>query len=225
MIGDSQRLDAALVARGLASGREKAKELIAAGLVTVNGHKATKASQAVAASAVIECADTLHRFVGRGGEKLEKVLQETMLSPEGGCCLDVGASTGGFTDCLLRHGAARVYALDVGHGQLHPSLCADARVDASSAAALLRLLVPGIDVHARVGELSGGQRRRVEIARALLCGGCVVILDEPFTGLDTAARDATTKVVLDLLDGRMLLLATHDVADAQALDISGIITL
>ena len=77
---------------------------------------------------MIECADTLHRFVGRGGEKLEKVLQETMLSPEGGCCLDVGASTGGFTDCLLRHGAARVYALDVGHGQLHPSLCADARV-------------------------------------------------------------------------------------------------
>ena len=104
-------------------------------------------------------------------------------------------------------------------------VCADARVDASSAAALLRLLVPGIDVHARVAELSGGQRRRVEIARALLCGGCVVILDEPFTGLDTAARDATTKVVLDLLDGRMLLLATHDVADAQALDISGIITL
>lgn len=104
-------------------------------------------------------------------------------------------------------------------------VCADVRVDASSAAALLRLLVPGIDVHARVAELSGGQRRRVEIARALLCGGCVVILDEPFTGLDTAARDATTKVVLDLLDGRMLLLATHDVADAQALDISGIITL
>ena len=128
MTGDSQRLDAALVARGLASGREKAKELIAAWLVTVNGHKATKASQAVAASAVIECADTLHRFVGRGGEKLEKVLQETMLSPEGGCCLDIGASTGGFTDCLLQHGAARVYALDVGHGQLHPSLCADARV-------------------------------------------------------------------------------------------------
>ena len=76
-----------------------------------------------------------------------------------------------------------------------------------------------------VAELSGGQRRRVEIARALLCGGCAVILDEPFTGLDAAARDATTKVVLDLLDGRMLLLATHDVADAQALDISDIITL
>ena len=104
-------------------------------------------------------------------------------------------------------------------------VCADARVDASSAAALLRLLVPGVDVHARVAELSGGQRRRVEIARALLCPGGAVILDEPFTGLDAAARDATAEAVLDLLDGRMLLLATHDVADAQALDISDIITL
>ena len=104
-------------------------------------------------------------------------------------------------------------------------VCADARVDASSATALLRLLVPGVDVHARVAELSGGQRRRVEIARALLCGGCAVILDEPFTGLDASARDATAEAVLDLLEGRMLLLATHDVADAQALDISDIITL
>lgn len=104
-------------------------------------------------------------------------------------------------------------------------VCADARVDASSAAALLRLLVPGVDVHAHVAELSGGQRRRVEIARALLCPGDAVILDEPFTGLDTAARDACAEVVLDLLDGRMLLLATHDAADAQALDILDIITL
>lgn len=104
-------------------------------------------------------------------------------------------------------------------------VCADARVDASSAAALLRLLVPGVDVHARVAELSGGQRRRVEIARALLCPGDAVILDEPFTGLDTAAPDACAEVVLDLLDGRMLLLATHDAVDAQALNISDIITL
>ena len=121
-----------------------------------------------------------------------------------------------FQDVRLVEGAS---ALD------NVLVCADARVDASSAAALLRLLVPGVDVHARVAELSGGQRRRVEIARALLCPGGAVILDEPFTGLDAAARDATTKVVLDLLDGRTLLLATHDVSDAQALDISDIITL
>ena len=121
-----------------------------------------------------------------------------------------------FQDVRLVEGAS---ALD------NVLVCADARVDASSAAALLRLLVPGIDVHARVAELSGGQRRRVEIARALLCPGGAVILDEPFTGLDIAARDACAEVVLDLLDGRMLLLATHDSADARALNISDIITL
>ena len=104
-------------------------------------------------------------------------------------------------------------------------VCADTRVDASSAAALLRLLVPGIDAHTCVAELSGGQRRRVEIARALLCPGGAVILDEPFNGLDAAARDATAEVVLDLLDSRTLLLATHDATDVQALDISDVITL
>lgn len=121
-----------------------------------------------------------------------------------------------FQDVRLVEGAS---ALD------NVLVCADARVDASSAAALLRLLVPGVDMHARVAELSGGQRRRIEIARALLCPGDAVILDEPFTGLDTAARDACAEVVLDLLDGRILLLATHDVVDAQALNISDIITL
>ena len=104
-------------------------------------------------------------------------------------------------------------------------VCADTRVDVSSAAALLRLLVPGIDVCACVAELSGGQRRRVEIARALLCPGSAVILDEPFTGLDAAARDTSAEVVLDLLDGRTLLLATHDATDARALNISDVITL
>lgn len=104
-------------------------------------------------------------------------------------------------------------------------VCAGAHVDASSAAALLRLLVPGVDVHACVAELSGGQRRRVEIARALLCPGGAVILDEPFTGLDAAARDVAAEVVFDLLDGRKLLLATHDATDVQALNISDVITL
>ncbi len=104
-------------------------------------------------------------------------------------------------------------------------VCADARVDASSAAALLRLLVPGVDVHARVAELWAGSAVASRSARALLCPGGAVILDEPFTGLDAAARDVTADAVLDLLDGRMLLLATHDTADAQALDISDIITL
>lgn len=125
---DRKRLDAALVERGLAGGREKAKELIAASVVTINGSPARKASQPVGPEDVLACTATLHSYVGRGGDKLEKALDKTALSPRGCCCLDIGASTGGFTDCLLRHGAARVYALDVGHGQLHPTLCADSRV-------------------------------------------------------------------------------------------------
>ena len=154
--------------------------------------------------------------------------------PAGGCACVMGASgvgkstllalaAGEYAPCSMVFQDVRLVedasALD------NVLVCADACVDASSAAALLRLLVPGVDVHARVAELSGGQRRRVEIARALLCPGDAVILDEPFTGLDTAARDVCAEVVLDLLDGRMLLLATHDTDDARVLDISDIITL
>ena len=154
--------------------------------------------------------------------------------PAGGCACVMGASgvgkstllalaAGEYAPCSMVFQDVRLVedasALD------NVLVCADACVDASSATALLRLLVPGVDVHARVAELSGGQRRRVEIARALLCPGDAVILDEPFTGLDTAARDVCAEVVLDLLDGRMLLLATHDTADARVLDISDIITL
>lgn len=139
--------------------------------------------------------------------------KSTLLSLAAGECAPCSMV---FQDARLVEGAS---ALD------NVLVCADARVDASSAAALLRLLVPGIDVHACVAELSGGQRRRVEIARALLCSGGAVILDEPFTGLDAAARDTTAEVVLDLLNGRTLLLAIHDAADARALNISDIITL
>lgn len=139
--------------------------------------------------------------------------KSTLLSLAAGECAPCSMV---FQDARLVEGAS---ALD------NVLVCADARVDASNAAALLRLLVPGIDVHACVAELSGGQRRRVEIARALLCSGGAVILDEPFTGLDAAARDTTAEVVLDLLNGRTLLLAIHDAADARALNISDIITL
>ena len=154
--------------------------------------------------------------------------------PAGGRACVMGASGGGKTTLLaLAAGECAPCSMMFQDARLvedasaldNVLVCADARVDASSAAALLRLLVPGIDVHACTAELSGGQRRRVEIARALLCPGGAVILDEPFTGLDVAARDATAEVVLDLLDGRTLLFATHDASDAQALDISDIITL
>ena len=154
--------------------------------------------------------------------------------PAGGCICVMGASGVGKSTLLaLAAGECAPCSMVFQDARLVESasaldnvlVCADARVDASSAAALLRLLVPGVDVQACVAELSGGQRRRVEIARALLCPGGAMILDEPFTGLDVAARDATAKVVLDLLDSRTLLLATHDATDAQALNISDVITL
>ena len=120
------RLDALLVQRGLASGREKAKELLAAGAVTVNGRPVTKAAARVRPGDTVACSAAPPPYVGRGGYKLEKALDGQSLA---GCmCLDVGASTGGFTDCMLQHGADRVYAVDVGRGQLHPRLRADGRV-------------------------------------------------------------------------------------------------
>lgn len=120
------RLDTYLVRQGYAGGREKAKELIATGQVTVNGRPVTKPSAAVTEKDTVVCTAAAPRYVGRGGYKLEKVLP--YLSVENAVCMDVGASTGGFTDCLIQNGAARVYAVDVGHGQLHPSLRENERV-------------------------------------------------------------------------------------------------
>lgn len=116
------RLDAVLVALGAASGREKARQLIEAGKVQVNGKTVLKPATQVTPADTITCDNSMLRYVGRGGYKLEKALDQCNLQVEGLTALDVGASTGGFTDCLLQRGAGRVYAVDVGHGQLHPSL-------------------------------------------------------------------------------------------------------
>ncbi len=128
MMSDTVRLDSYLVRQGYASGREKAKELLAAGYVTVDGRTVTKASTHIGENNVVCCAAPTAKYVGRGGYKLEKALELVSLSLTGRVCMDVGASTGGFTDCMLQHGATRVYAVDVGHDQLHPTLRADARV-------------------------------------------------------------------------------------------------
>jgi 23S rRNA (cytidine1920-2'-O)/16S rRNA (cytidine1409-2'-O)-methyltransferase len=121
------RLDQLVVQRGLAESREKAQRLIIAGKVRVAGQVAGKPGHSVDedAEVVLEAPE---RFVSRGGEKLESAFAHWNLSVEGEVCLDVGASTGGFTDCLLQHGARRVYAVDVGRAQLHARLCADPRV-------------------------------------------------------------------------------------------------
>ncbi len=122
------RLDTLLVMKGYVGGREKAKELIENGAVTVSGKTVTKASTKVPCDSDIICDTTSVRFVGRGGFKLEKALQISGVDVKGLVAMDVGASTGGFTDCLLQAGAQKVYAIDVGTDQLHQILRADARV-------------------------------------------------------------------------------------------------
>ncbi|HEX4580308.1 MAG TPA: TlyA family RNA methyltransferase [Candidatus Dormibacteraeota bacterium] len=122
------RLDLILVERGLAGSPERARALVAAGLVEVDGVRATSAAAAVGAEAAIRLTDRTHPWVGRGGLKLDAALQGWRVDCGGRICLDAGASTGGFTDVLIHRGAALVYAVDVGHGQLHPRLAADPRV-------------------------------------------------------------------------------------------------
>jgi 23S rRNA (cytidine1920-2'-O)/16S rRNA (cytidine1409-2'-O)-methyltransferase len=124
-----RRLDQELVARGLVTSREQARAAIEAGLVTVGGAPATKAARLVAASEPVHVAAPPSRYVGRGGHKLEAALERFGVDPTGRRALDAGASTGGFTDCLLQHGARSVVALDVGHGQLHARLRADPQVE------------------------------------------------------------------------------------------------
>ncbi len=121
------RIDVALVARGVFESRAKAQEAIAAGLVFVNGSQVKKVSEKVEADAEIE-ASAPYPWVSRGGVKLAAALETFNIDVAGKICLDIGASTGGFTQVLLHAGAARVYAVEVGHGQLHVSLKADARI-------------------------------------------------------------------------------------------------
>ena len=127
VVRDRSRLDLALVARGLAESREKAQALIVAGLVTVDGRPAQKSAELIGPDAALSV-QTSDGFVSRGGEKLEHALQTFGIKVDGLVCLDAGASTGGFTDVLLRRGAERVYAVDVGHGQLDWRLREDERV-------------------------------------------------------------------------------------------------
>ncbi len=122
-----QRLDLLLVERGLAESRAKAQALIMAGQVRVDGQTALKPAAAIPPEAVLAL-DSGPRFVSRGGEKLEAAFEAFHLDVAGRLCADVGASTGGFTDCLLQHGAARVYAIDVGKGLLDWKLRNDPRV-------------------------------------------------------------------------------------------------
>jgi 23S rRNA (cytidine1920-2'-O)/16S rRNA (cytidine1409-2'-O)-methyltransferase len=123
-----ERLDRLLARRGLFASREQARRAVMAGEVEVDGRRVDKPGTLVARDAELAVAGPLRRWVSRGGDKLEQALDKFAIDPTGWVCLDVGASTGGFTDCLLGHGAARVYALDVGYGQLDQRLRDDPRV-------------------------------------------------------------------------------------------------
>lgn len=122
------RLDVALVEGGYAESREKAKRLIMSGIVYVNNQKSDKAGNTVTADDVIEVRGQTLKYVSRGGLKLEKAMQVFPITLDGFVCADIGASTGGFTDCMLQNGAKKVYAIDVGYGQLDWRLRTDERV-------------------------------------------------------------------------------------------------
>lgn len=123
-----QRLDVYLTEQGLAETRQKAQAVIMSGVVYVNGQKVDKAGFGVAPDAKVEVRGATLRYVSRGGLKLEKAMREFGLRLDGCVCADIGASTGGFTDCMLQNGAVRVYAVDVGYGQLDWKLRSDERV-------------------------------------------------------------------------------------------------
>lgn len=137
------RLDLAVQAQGLTASRERARALILAGQVLVENRVVDKAGTLVAEDAQIVLKVPEHPYVGRGGVKLHGVLEKFAIPVIGRICLDLGASTGGFTDCLLRHGAARVYAVDVGRGQLDVKLRADPRVTVMERTHVLTLTPAG----------------------------------------------------------------------------------
>ncbi len=122
------RLDSFLAENGYIKSRTLASQLIRSGKVTVNGKICSRPSFMVSYSDEIKLIGDMPKYVGRGGEKLERALEHFKIELNGKNCIDIGASTGGFTDCMLQHGAARVYSVDVGVGQLDPKLRSDSRV-------------------------------------------------------------------------------------------------
>ncbi len=127
-MSNKTRLDVLLTERGLLDSRQKAQATIMSGIVFVNGQRVDKVGTAVSNDALIEIRGTTLPYVSRGGLKLEKAMQTFPLTLTGKICADIGASTGGFTDCMLQNGAKKVYAVDVGYGQLDWKLRNDARV-------------------------------------------------------------------------------------------------
>ncbi len=179
------RIDTYLFEKGFFESREKAKKAIADGRISVDGKIVTKSSVDVLDnSEVAIAASEKTEYVGRGGLKLEHALDYFGINPEGLTAIDIGASTGGFTDCLLRRGARKVYAVDIGHGQLHKSLVEDERVinlEGVNAREMTVDTVGGEPVMLAVSDLSFISQRLVipVVKNVLERGGIYVILIKP----------------------------------------------
>jgi 23S rRNA (cytidine1920-2'-O)/16S rRNA (cytidine1409-2'-O)-methyltransferase len=175
-----QRLDQAMVERGLASGRDRARALILAREVLVDGQVAHRAAVPISPDAVVEV-KTPARFVSRGGEKLAHALERTGVDPTGLRCLDVGASTGGFTDCLLQAGAAEVVAVDVAYGELAQKLRDDPRVEVRERvnARALEPLDPPADLLVMDVSFISAATVLASAMRSIRPGGDMLILVKP----------------------------------------------
>ncbi len=200
MTAPRRRLDAELVRRGLTVSREAAQRLIDAGLVTVGGAPADKASRMVAAGEAVDVLAPTSRFVSRGGDKLAAALEVFGVDVRGRIALDAGASTGGFTDCLLQHGSARVVAVDVGHGQLDARLRADERVEVHERVNV-RTLRPGAlgSFDLVVADLSFISLRSVldALLGASLPGADLILLVKPQFEAGKAEADRGRGVITD----------------------------
>jgi 23S rRNA (cytidine1920-2'-O)/16S rRNA (cytidine1409-2'-O)-methyltransferase len=187
------RADALVVARGLSGSRAQAQALIMAGEVSANGRRIDKPGALLPADAEIQVA-ARPRFVSRGGDKLDFALGALGIEVAGRVCLDVGASTGGFTDCLLQRGAARVYAVDVGYGQLADKLRRDDRVEVRERINARNLqpedFAPRPDLAVVDASFIGLAKLVAPIARVLLPGGelCALVKPQFEAGREAVAR-------------------------------------
>lgn len=177
------RLDQALVTQALARSRSQAADLIRRGFVSIDGVVALKASQSVGTQQRVVISDAAPLFVGRGAEKLIAALDQFEFEPDGCIALDIGASTGGFTEVLLKRGAAKIYAVDVGHGQLHASLTSNPRVincEGIDARSIDAVLVPDLvgAIVADVSFISATKALPAALARADR-GAWLVLLVKP----------------------------------------------
>jgi 23S rRNA (cytidine1920-2'-O)/16S rRNA (cytidine1409-2'-O)-methyltransferase len=226
-----ERVDRLLVERGLAPTRTRAQALVMAGRVIVGERRVEKASETFPPDAPVRVRggdDPAARYVGRGGLKLEKALSEFRIDPTGLACLDVGASTGGFTDCLLQHGARRVVAVDVGHNQIDWRLRSDPRVEVREGVNARHLRAEEFDERFDLATMDvsfiSASKVLPAVVGLLKAGGRVVVLVKPQfevgrgeVGKGGVVRDAAqhARVVEEVnAAARALGLRVHGVTDS-----------